>query len=357
MTSYLQQAADGELAALRLTVDNVVPYLLSAGLLSERLVADGGLRVEGLLRRNRNLRVTLPDGRGYFLKQADSLAIGSRASVDAEARFYTSAPRTRPGLLGSIPRLVSHDAACGVLVLELLRDHRTLRELVRAEGQLRFPLRSWRAVGGLLGAVHQTAAGDPSPVTPFLLTCEPAPQSLALMQPTALAVFRIVQKSGLSDQLVETAELWEPTAFVHGDIRIDNVMIAGRADGEGEDVRLVDWEMSGLGDPMWDLAGALEAAVTSTWGRFGVDELCVAAIQSAARTLWGAHLEASGTEAGSVAKLARFAAARLVLTALETPNPDSTPTRRTIGYLQVAQNILNDPEVAATHLFALGATR
>ena len=60
-----------------------------------------------------------------------------------------------------------------------------------------------------------------------------------------------------ADELHAASPRSSPTsrrpAIVHGDYRLDNVLVD--ADGTGEEVRAVlDWEMATLGDPLTDLA-------------------------------------------------------------------------------------------------------
>jgi aminoglycoside phosphotransferase (APT) family kinase protein len=42
---------------------------------------------------------------------------------------------------------------------------------------------------------------------------------------------------------------WRPVGLIHGDCKLDNVII-----GDDDAIRLIDWEMARLGDPAWDLA-------------------------------------------------------------------------------------------------------
>ena len=126
-----------------------MPYLVESGLLSEEQVADGGLVVDAVPRRHQNLRVTLPRGsvaRGFFLEQADELSVRGVDSVATEGRFHVGLARARPALAASVPALVRYDDDLGVVVLELLPDHRSVRELVAAEAPTHFPSRMWRRV-------------------------------------------------------------------------------------------------------------------------------------------------------------------------------------------------------------------
>ena len=49
-----------------------------------------------------------------------------------------------------------------------------------------------------------------------------------------------------------------PRTFIHGDLRLDNIFF-----GDGEDIALVDWQVSGLGSGLYDVAYFLGASVSS----------------------------------------------------------------------------------------------
>jgi hypothetical protein len=132
----------------------------------------------------------------------------------------------------------------------------------------------------------------------------------------------------------------------------------------------VDWEHSGSGDPAWDLGSALAAYVT-----FWLASIVPAVDADAARlaaaaryplremwpamaALWSSYLATGEADAGRRELRRRTSAhcgARLVQTALE----EAAHRDRTSGlarlHVQVAENILSDPERAATDLLGLDA--
>ena len=59
------------------------------------------------------------------------------------------------------------------------------------------------------------------------------------------------------DQL---AKCWRTEALIHGDVRFDNTLIQVTELGDVSSIKLwiVDWEMVQIGDPAWDVAGALQ---------------------------------------------------------------------------------------------------
>jgi len=60
---------------------------------------------------------------------------------------------------------------------------------------------------------------------------------------------QILSKPDLVAGLRRARAAWRPVSLIHGDCKLDNVII-----GEGGAIRLIDWEMARLGDPAWDLA-------------------------------------------------------------------------------------------------------
>ena len=48
----------------------------------------------------------------------------------------------------------------------------------------------------------------------------------------------------------------EPQTFVHGDVRLENVLVGGPSG-----LRLVDWEFAGAGEGAWDVALAMASAL------------------------------------------------------------------------------------------------
>jgi ribosomal peptide maturation radical SAM protein 1 len=60
--------------------------------------------------------------------------------------------------------------------------------------------------------------------------------------------------------LTEMQHAWAPSTLLHGDFKPDNILVRH---GPGS-VRLIDWELCGMGDPAYDLGQALGGLV-STW--------------------------------------------------------------------------------------------
>ncbi len=72
----------------------------------------------------------------------------------------------------------------------------------------------------------------------------------------------------LADRLAARIPTTQRTAIVHGDYRLDNVIVARNAANEWDIAAVVDWEMSTLGDPLTDIG-----LFCTYWAAMGSDSL------------------------------------------------------------------------------------
>jgi Ser/Thr protein kinase RdoA (MazF antagonist) len=372
-----------------LDVDSATSYLLETGLLDGGAIVDGELTIVSAARRNRNLRVEGPAGTGYLIKQADDPVHGGHETLRCEAAFYAfcRAEPATAAVARLLPRLVHYDPAPPILALELARGSAPLWErLAAAEGQP-IPTAPARAVGGALATVHTTfriigAARDarlswlPRRLPWVMLIHKPDPELLTTLSPACYQALNILQTQvGLGEQLNRLRKQWQPDTVIHNDVRSDNLLLSS-PDAGGEpglsDVLLVDWEMVQVGDPAWDVAGALQDLVLF-WinsmplsEAIGVEELAARAgrpwraIQVALRAFWhGYQQEAGLTPAEADRLLSRavsFSAARMIQTVYEWAQPMNALPAQAVLLLQVSANVLEDPDEAQTRFYGIPQT-
>ena len=354
-----------------LDVDSVVPFLLDRGLLDPDVLIDG-VTVDPVPRRNRNLQVCMADGSGYFVKQADGLSLLSRETVRREGLLYKGRVSTRGGLSGMMPRLLLFDPSIPLIVLGLLSGYRTLGDLCRTAQPPLFPIRLWAGLGQQLAAVHREPAisgGGPLGADGFDLAAswEPRPSILATLSPAGLLALRIVQESAqIGHGLRAVQQSWQPQCLIHGDLRADNVMVGGQSEGR-EEIRLVDWETSRLGDPAWDVACVLAVGIGLSFTpecpdgaepSFGhPTAVPLAVTQAAGRAFWREY-QAASTGAGApdgvtATKVATLVAARLLQAVVEMTVRVPQLPELAVVYLQIAANLFADPGRASSQFLAL----
>jgi hypothetical protein len=200
---------------------------------------------------------------------------------------------------------------------------------------------------------------------------EPDLESLAGLSPAHIQMLRIVQtEPGFGPYFEEVHRSWRFETLIHGDVRFDNVLV-GLHEGKTEDparVWITDWELVRRGDPAWDLAGALQDLVVlwissmplprdgcaegiSNGARVPMDSLRIAA-----RAIWAGYREGSGLGPDELELLRRAVAlcpARLVQSAYEFAAECDELPGQSVLLLQVAANVLADPESARIELFGI----
>jgi hypothetical protein len=187
------------------------------------------------------------------------------------------------------------------------------------------------------------------------------------ISPAQVHGLALLQKyPGFAELLDRLCRSWSPEALTHNDLRSSNILLArGRT-------LLIDWELSGLGDPRWDV-GAVVGEVLSAWVRAlplqpkgNLDDLLArprhqirrfhpflrAFVESYADDFppaaadWDAWLEA----------VTDFAAARMILLVLEQATLAPVLPASSYYLLQLALNLSRQPGEAARSFLGLSSS-
>jgi thiamine kinase-like enzyme len=352
----------------------VVPYLLRRNLLHPGTVVEGDLLVTDASRRNRNFRVVSDRGPSYLLKQG--IGTGGARTVGHEAAMYRLL-REDPGLAGMKPYLPAchgYDTERGILTLELLPRAESLRNY--HVSRHRFPTSLAKQLGDALGVLHRESPAE----TDSRGARGPA-WALSLHHPD-VSVFRNVSAANLRlvkllqgadefcRQLDDLRAGWANDAFIHGDVKADNVIaFAPNTSGRKTRLALVDWEMAGRGDTCWDV-GSVFGEYLATWllsmpitGEAAPERFVelarypLEAIQPAIRAFWHAYVRRMGFDATMshhrLTRSIRYAAARLVQTCYESSQTTTHLMGTTHCMLQLSLNILQRPLEATIHLLGI----
>ncbi len=174
-------------------------------------------------------------------------------------------------------------------------------------------------------------------------------------------------QSALIEQLQLLPDLWFADCTIHNDLKWDNILVHPR-DGETEltEVKIIDWEMAGIGDPCWDVGTVLSEFV-AFWALSipvvggepyeGLAKYPIEDMQPAIRAFWESYAEAMefdrATARERLIKSVRFAGARLIQTAYERTQTMTHLTPHIYLLLQLSLNIMEGPEDAAEGLFGI----
>jgi len=219
-------------------------------------------RLEDLSRSHSVTLAALPDGSAYVVKRVSRDAHAAGRSLAAELYAYRLAS-WRPELASVLPTAVHLDERRQVVALLAV----PVEHLYPAQCLLPgFPsVDLAEALGRALGSLHAATAGVP------LLTVAgcgvvhlpDTPEEDRLIgegSAAALAVTRaIVADAVLAATLRRAAAVLRPSCLVHADVKWDNAVLDP---GPPARVTLFDWELSGYGDPAWDVGAALADTVS-----------------------------------------------------------------------------------------------
>ncbi len=164
------------------------------------------------------------------------------------------------------PQFIEFDSCQRLLMTVALEGYCPLDRVLR-RNFLSDPLASIAAAAALANlheALHEVPALDAQmldfplapilPFTPEEFVTRPADYSLL-----AAALHRS------RNSVEKLASNWRPSHFIHGDFKADNLLV--RVDPRFKDrpsTIIVDWEMAGFGDPMWDV-GSYIGSILLVW--------------------------------------------------------------------------------------------
>ncbi|HYO48868.1 MAG TPA: aminoglycoside phosphotransferase family protein [Chloroflexia bacterium] len=361
-----------------LELSSVASYLLSRGLVSEAAIVNSDLTVTESPHRNANYKVISEDSPSYLVKQG--VGAERAATIEREATVY--------GFFGSIPggeavrrylpRCYFYDAEAHILVIELVTGAEDLDQHYQRVG--RFSVEFAEKLGRALGRLHsmpvpdwkEYAGGKGAALLPFNVFAihRPRLDRYTALSGANLHLLRIIQQFPEFGQLLDQLRRdWREECFLHGDAKRGNILAVRKGENGHAGLKIVDWELAGLGDPCWD-AGSVFSNYLSFWlmsvpitGKDPPDRFLelarypLAKMQPSIRAFWEAYtqtmkLDPQATEEW-LDRAVRYCAARLVQTAFDESQIASEPTANAVYLLQLSLNILQRPRQAAAQLLGI----
>jgi Ser/Thr protein kinase RdoA (MazF antagonist) len=346
---------------------DIAHYLLSLGLVKPRVVVEEDFTAVDASRRNCVFVATTRAGPTYVVKQANPQHALTLAHEAAVLRVLSEATELAP----QVPTVVHHDPAAARLIL---RTPGGARNWTIHHGAGRFPIIPARTLGRALAALHHVAAEvveEPPPgLGPMWGLSLPEPPYELLLDLSAGSqelVARLQASRVLCGRLDELREVCSDGDLVHGDLRWDNCLVVS-APGSRRMTRvlLVDWELAGRGSAGFDV-GTVFAEYLRDWvGSIPIVEpadpgrLVASArhplrqMQPAMQAFWSAYGLAN-PQRPTLHRVIELTAVRLLQTAVESAQGHVTPSAHVMTLVQLADNILRQPEGAALNLLGLRA--
>lgn len=359
-----------------LTEHNLFYYLLDKGMVDTSSVVKGEFMVRRSDSRNNNFIVNREyDHHAFFIKQVKAVDTEKIETMRTEAAVYKIAESdgNYKALKNFLPAFHHYDMAHHILITGQVKDAVSVYDYYLQQNDFnnKLPI----LLADILASYHRSHLTNQNSQSlqhfrkqiPWVFTIantppihgSPATADQQLMQ-------LILKNQSLVQAMSSLSQQWSPTSLVHHDAKLNN-FLAGY-DYEQKQinfVKLIDWELADIGDPLWDVATVMQNYL-SLWittdlpesqQMVSLQKIPLEKVQACISQFWNQYVQlmqwTPATRQTSLIKTIQFCALKLIHTCFETTAQVPTLQPTTVKMLQVSINILKNPTDAATKLFTI----
>lgn len=366
-----------------LSFENIAHYLLEKGLIDISAVVRGDFSVRNLTSRNANFAVNCEYAPAYLVKQVRARDLEKLESLRIEATCYWLAandPAYR-ALANFLPQYHDYDYLHHILVLQWLPGVRNMYEFYR-NGAI-FPIAVAEELATLLSAYHTHETDVVEQQKSYSLFKKRKPWVLSISEdglkdwlknpasgPAEKKPIQLMlENSAFISCLSNIPDDWEAKSLIHGDVKFPNLLInTDYTPGAQPDIRLIDWELADIGDPLWDVAAAIQNYLT-LWVSSEINpesqsnhvpQVTLELVRPSITVFWQRYVELAGWDATDTRrnqmKMLRYVALKLVHTCFESVQHIKDMSICSAKLLQLSLNLLKNPEAASAELMGITNT-
>ena len=330
-----------------------IHHLMRIGLLTPEQLLAGETSVTEWFGRNRLLRIDRSTGPSITIKQPREADTLDAATMWTEAAiFWLSANDPDFASLACwMPRFFHYHEPDKVLTIEFVAGDDLMTRLIAGTVEPALFRALGAAFATLHGPVSRALSAKPERrlfgnMLPWALCLGSTLNRYAPPSPAAVAIHAdLLSRPAVVAALSAARAGWRAGSVTHGDAKAVNVIIP--ADGS---IRLIDWEIAGLGDRLWDLAGiAHSLIVPNPMARAGSLGEAIARARPWLEALWegyrGVDPELAVT-ADEQEAILRLTGIRLVQTCLERAHVAPAVDETIPSLLDIAVELMARPEAA-----------
>jgi thiamine kinase-like enzyme len=170
-----------------------------------------------------------------------------------------------------MPEVIDFDRDNAIVVIKYYRESQDLDYFYRERGD--YPEDIATALGKAIAAIHSRTFNSEddrrflqsNPLPPSKILREIGklhPNIFGIFCSDGMEFFRLYQsRNSIKESILQLQELWHPCCLVHGDLKLDNILINLPSQNINIDrnlIRFIDWEKYFWGDPAYDLATIIE---------------------------------------------------------------------------------------------------
>lgn len=354
---------------MRLTAQSIPHYLIDKGFMDMDVLLNGEYMLTQTQSRNSIFQVSQGEKSGLFVKQLVHMDPQNTYLMqkDATTHYLIHQTNVYPALKQYVPEYYGYDTKRNVFVTEYLPYATSMHEWATTNQKLS----SEQAikVAEILHSFHHSVVDEIPKVPSLQFFNSDQPWILKMTQSHMQFtdnVFGVLLKDDfLCEQVDKIQEIWSNKCLIHGDIKLVNFLVCQ----EEENIKLIDWEIANLGDPLWDVASFLQSYLFMKISYLShtpegwvlpkhLEYWDTPAQHQALTGFWKTYAKLQKwnpkEEEEALSKTLRYVAARLLQSAKEmNQNPKAALSPQTYIVIQTAKNIFHNPLYAAKDIFGL----
>jgi len=353
---------------MRLTKKNITHYLLDKGFLEPSSFMSGDYMLTQMQSRNAIFKIQQQEAKGLFVKQliAQDATNSYLMQKDATSHYLIHQSNLYKETSNHIPNYYGYDPYHNILVTEYFANTKNVHEVIYRDKKLS----KSHAVkmAHILASFHFDITDEIKKNSSLQFFSKQIPWILNTSQLlnadpkniTNSVIAEIHKHQDLVKKIEKVASQWETTSLIHGDIKWMNFIVMPN----NEDIKLVDWEIADLGDPLWDVAGVFQSYFSAWVLSFnnhniqqhqqvqGTEFLSIEAITPTVKVLWDTYTSKQKFTASEakekVLKTLSYMAVRMIQTAFENNMTQNQIHPNSVRILQFCNHILEDAKGIAT---------
>lgn len=366
-----------------INIDNVASYLLEKELITTESIVNGDLKMIDASRKNRNVKALRRKGTSYLLKQPNISDQYSKYTIQREAKLYNLIQNEIAfiDLRSIMPNFFYFDTQMNILIIEYVENAQSLNDYSYNLNVGEFPTEPALKLGIIIATYHNAfkeyindhKISFLPKIFPFsvLFIAHPGPDIFSHLSPANLQLIKVIQKyPELIGFLEDISHDCYAQTLIHGDMKWDNIILTHHNYNDRNfQMRIVDWELAGIGDPAWDIGCILQDFI-SFWlyslpitGNENPEQLILSTeyplenMKKAIREFWRGYIKTAGIGSRKANELlirsTRYCAARLIQKIYESHQSSSELSNTAFYMIQTSMNIMKNIDNAIIHLFGI----
>jgi len=356
---------------MRLTNKNITSYLVDRGFLGTSNLMSGDFTLLQAPSRNCIFKILLDKESGLFVKQLNTIDKPNIYLMQKEATIHYLIHNYKlyDDLREHIPEYFGYDINNHVMVTRNYTNAKNLLDFYYETGKLE--TNDAIAIAKIMNAFHKDVSLDLPNNSSLQFLAKDVPWILKANDHiyAGQPVLQLIQNDlCLSEALRKLNREWGGNSLIHGDIKLTNfIKIYGKKE---KSVKLIDWEIGDIGNPLWDVAGFFQGYL-SIWSfhyhakqskndnevngnYFWSLENC----QKIFRAFWKEYIKDKRwdkqKQKETLIEIVKFTAARLLQTAKEAnSNINQQVDQDSTNLINLARNIFQYPEKSVPDLLGI----